>query len=410
MQLVKSKIFFAIVGFFVLIFIVSVAVVVLKRPMPKGYEVRNEPLTQKQNEKKLSEDFLKIADKIYKNTKPDKQLLFYNAKDIELMRLGPDGNTIHFKILEKARGAKCAYLATVVGKIEPGIPDPPPRVAPWDYNKIANYGTIEGCGESGQSGGYANDGSFSYFKKDFSGKVSLVIERPQNGEILTLAISDSDWSKSTYEYQTDTNSFKDKNGNLFYYPKDRIIIGEKGLFAIGRFVIAVDLAKKKNIGTVLLIKPTYDIIGDAYWFSFDINSPLVVLESGWEGWNMLNAVMDLSQEKFRVISLSGYRQPNNVYKTHLASWDNTNLSLHFYKEVNVTNLISEAQQKEFFANLTEEQYKTKTHAAEKQIMLTGKYVDARCALGYGMGESKCTALTQGDEFRMKPGGQLEKIK
>jgi len=353
---------------------------------------------------------------IYQTIGQRKKILFTNVQNVSEARLGPDGNTVHFKLTtaNESNQANCANLASVVTPAEPGYSNPPPSQAPWDYKRVANYATIEGCGDFGQSGGYIqNTNYFVYLKIDPSNTTQLFIENLQTKEVQSFPIDSQIWAqvKNTTVNNTVTSlivGLKDNKGATYYYPQRSVFITNgKLLVAIGRMAVAIDLAKNKLLGIELLISPNYGIVADSFWFHSNNTSPLILMESG-----SFVAVFDLSGNDLQVTGLSKYPQPSNSrYKTPLFELGQQNLLLHFYKETEITNQVSK-QDLAYFQNELNppETQDVKNSEIQTKLMNTGKYIEVQCELPGGMGPSGCWTITKGNEYQVTPGQGISVIK
>lgn len=357
--------------------------------------------------------------------------LFTNVSKVEAMRMGPDGKTIHFKVTQPRRGedraAHCANLeAQIRPSVDAGNPNPPPTQAPWDFQRIANAYTIEGCGTYGEAGGYLDTGDFfAYLKEAKSKDLVLVVEALADASTVSIEFPKGSSLTGLDEITEDEDfgvaGFVNAEGERFFYPQEDAVLKDGLLvLAFGEKIVAVDIKAKKLIGTEYLTNPPYSIIAFSFWFHSKPNLPFVVVESGWEGQSGFSVMLDIENGALYTHRLEKLAQANtNGYQAEFLQWDDQGLTLNFYKEVDITDQAmknADPEVAQVMKGIEKSYSEADWNALEKKLddveakeRATGKYVDVLCQFP-GMAGGGCMGLTKGTTYRVTPGSGLKELK
>lgn len=363
------------------------------------------------------QDFVLRGTEIFENTSSGEVKLFTNVSGVNAVQRGPDGKTIHFKT-DKEELPRCAFLISRPEAASPDYPDPPPQKAPWNYEKIGWAYTIEGCRKyTGNAGGYlGNSGYFVYIELSAQGNATAIVKNTETNMTKRIPVDKMLFAQIIGgEASFDLMGFAGENSTTYYYPAQYAVAEGKIVFAIERLLIAVDPQNEKFLGSVLLTEPTYNIIATSFWFFSKPESPLAIIESGWEGGREFQALLDVSGESLKVQPLNVYKQPALMgFKTQFFEWDGASLIFHFYQEKDITKEVKK-EDFEFFTkeeNMTEEGYtkmEKKNGEIQDALQATGKYTEVLCMLPPGMFSSSCLALTKPENYRADPGKPLAKL-
>ena len=392
--------------------------IVAHKPVPTNeinvkIEEKNNPVAISDGTMPSAEaEFIIEGQNIYQKIGQDKQLLFTNAENVNEVRRGPDGKTIHFKLKEYSRNqARCANLFTQVTPPGSNYNNPPPSRAPWDYQKIGNAYTIESCGGFNNISGFINNTNyFSYITVDSSKAVSLFLLDTATQVNKIFPVDSQIWNQ-TISNSDNMTGFKDIGGSTYYYPQDAASVPNgKLLLAVGRLLIAADITRNTLLGTELLIEPKYHIAQDAFGLTSNPVSPLVLISSSWEGPSTFDAVLDLSGNNLQVIDLHKYPQPISWFETPLFEWNQQVLLLHFYTQKDITNQVSQQDLKYFDLSRPVEDMDKKNSEIQTKLMSTGKYIEVVCDLPPGMFNSACYALIKDNIYQVTPGQGIIKLK
>jgi hypothetical protein len=347
-------------------------------------------------------------------------VLLRNVTNVTQVRLGPDGKTLHFKVnfpddintynthyycvdLDSDR----THVSKDHGKLTP----------PWDYKELYYSKLMPSCGLNGKSGGFLkNSGYFVYIKytSDLT-KATLVIEDIKTSYKYSFSLP------SVLVQKISGDDYIEKIGieNWYVYPSKDIITGEEKLvMAFGNYVLAYDLNDNKMLGWDYVGGLEYDIVEDYFWFHGKKDSDLIVIESKWEWWTRIEGIVDVSNDRMKVVSLKEYsEQVNDWYELEEKQiiWEKNKVLLNFYK----------------FKDLTEEETKSlvgdkyiyaedppdSAMSIEKSLELARTYERAIKGSGTFIGVNcyvfniypACYALVEKSTYIYSPGGILEKI-
>ena len=353
--------------------------------------------------------FLVQGDKVFDGS----QLLFTNVVNVEEARIGPDGKTIHFKVVGHQNQARCANLESDIEEAGENYPSPPPSRPPWDYQRINHFATIKGC-----YGGYLkNSDAFAYLALSNEKEGLIVVEDFKSGRTITVPV-DADLLWGFFDgTEKRGNSYwvrgvASQDGLLFYYPMvDATPIGRRLVMAFARLILTVDLNREIFMGGVALVRPEYSVIADSFWFLSQEGSPLVVVEAGWEGYVWLQALLDLSGEDLKVVNLHEYQKESvtGLLGIETVRWEGERLLFSFYEEIEVTDQADVDM--ETLEDLSAEMRRQEEMRVREELRKIGKYEDVYCSfeqslIGYGYG---CLAAVNLVNYSYTPGGDLTKL-
>lgn len=355
------------------------------------------------------ERFTIKGDKIFDGS----EVLFTNVENVNEVRLGPDGKTIHFKVVGDNYQAHCANLESEIGTAFPGYPSPPPTSPPWDYKEINDFATIKGC-DGHLPGGYLkNSDYFSYLKLIKGSDGFLIVENLASGDSIEIPVGSNLLEGFFDAEERRGNSYwvlgiEGKDGFIYHYPRvDSPPVNGKFVMAFGRLILAVDVDQQKLLGGVAMNAPDYSVVIDSFWFIASEGSPLVVVESGWEGYKRLEALLDLSEDILKIVKLNSYQESlPDISDIKTVQWEGERVLLTFYNQIDVTSEVDvdiEALNELPIEKIQEEEEKTKA-----ELLQTGKYAKVFCSLEYGI-LTGCFAVVDLVSYSYTPGGSLIRI-
>jgi hypothetical protein len=346
-------------------------------------------------------------------------VLFQNVSNVTQVRLGPDGRTIHFKV-EKSDFFKkpqelCADLESKIEPLTDDYPSPPPQSAPWDYERIANYGTIDHC-NTYYAGGYLKTGDyFVYLKKD-SSQAKIYVENLSSGEVKQFILNSDVLSGFDKGYTVDQNTkfyavdpVEGKDGFSYYYPQQDAFLQNKYLvLAFGRLILDLDLTNSNTIGTFTLD----GVVATSFDFISNKSLPFVIIESGWEGPLSFNQLIDVSGSKIKTVKLNDLDMRSGIglqIKDPLV-WEGNSVLFNF------ADIDWEAGKKLSAEYTNTDQLPINDNAKMEQINAVAEqilkkdfgYIDTKCSLGPGM-ISGCDGLKKINKYRYSSEQGLVKI-
>lgn len=335
-------------------------------------------------------------------TDTGEEVVFENVENVENARLGPDGQTLHFKV--KNRSISNQHCANLGGKVlsNPGMfpldKSPAPTAPPWDYKRLGDAYTIPNCGENGLTGGFLKESNFFMFIESHNSQESyLIIENLLNSTTFSIVL-DTD-------YLNDDNfmwiqSFSDQLGKYsYYYPhQDAKSSNNRVVVAFGSLVLTIDTVSQRLISVMSLIPPDYDIVSDSFWFHSNENLPIIIVKSGWEGSSRLQALIDLSGNNVKVIPLNIYDKGLLGFDIDIIEWKDNGVILNIYRSINLT----EKTDIELFKLSPVE-----LDNLAKQFKNQGGYLDVFCNLVAG----GCFAISNSslDRYEYSLGGNIIKL-
>ena len=363
--------------------------------------------------KNIGEEYTQLKQLEIKNAQvwDNDELLFINAHNVSEALVGPDGHTVHFKVPDSSRGAKCADLQSEIVQLPPNYPSPPPVEAPWDFNRINHAYTIGGCKEANQTGFIANGNIFAYIVIEEKDKGKLVILDLDKKERLELDLQEevldgffSEDPKRVEDYWS--TPISGNNGMYYIYPQDNTEeFNNKTILAFGRLLLGVDLKKKKLLGSVALTSPPYNVVANSFSFVENSNLPLAVVTSSWEGYVNLEALLDFDGETMKVINLNSYTEGHiDVFDIKDIAWKPDSVVLSFFEVERKDEDLTFYDMDEY----SEKFIKEKQLEKERELEEVGEYEEVECFLTYGI-YTGCYGAYNISRYEYSPGGSLRKI-
>lgn len=348
--------------------------------------------------------FIIKGSEVIEITDVGEEVIFTNIENIEEVRLGPDGGTLHFKVVANKEDQYCANLA---GKVVPD-PDPstslsdtpPPAVPPWNYKRLGEAYTVPVCGENGRTGGYLKESNYFAFIEQRSPKEFYLIIQNLSDLTLTSIRLDPGIVNEENNFSWIKGSTSQSNGYTYYYPQaDSKYTDEKLVIAIGRLIIALDVPQKRLLGTLSLIEPDYNIVLNSFWFLTQEDSPLILVESGWEGALRFQTLIDLSNNKLKVVPLVAYDQGLLGFHATRAEWKDNGVVFYFHERIDISDE----------AGISDDDWtRVDLDNLASQLKASGNYIDVYCTL---IAEAGCFAITNTnlDRYRYTPSGNLTRF-
>lgn len=282
--------------------------------------------------------------------------LFHNVPSyVKSVRLGPDGQTIHFQARPTdpfVFPAKC---------VDPRISidfDPqsgPPLKAPWDFKMLHSVNSLRECHDRAK-GFLDNSNQFAYLQIDKYNKGTLVVENIDNNSKVTISLPSEitsgflDGNANTLTTNgTQALSVDDytQERNVYLFPShDTPLINNRLLLVFGGIVIGLN---QSNNGYLTGFVPnTKKDADNLYIFSFrlvtDKTTPIAIRVFGWESVSNYQALYDYSTDKLLSLDLSKLVQPTyDVFGLRKIQWiGNSGVVINLYKE----NDINETEYKD----------------------------------------------------------------
>lgn len=196
------------------------------------------------------------GDKIYNGSEE----LFYNVSNVSEVRYGPEGNSIHFKLIDKEKSGsqvECANLEPVQDQYNrPGYN----TVGPWDYTLIGDSYPIRLC----NTGYVPNSQCFSYATiKDqtvtvFIDADNTLYQIPLDNNLSSKLLEKYKDPNGNYQYVQEIGNREGKDGLTYIFPwRDSYIVANKIVLAFGKMIVGFDLEKRKALGAFSILDQPY---------------------------------------------------------------------------------------------------------------------------------------------------------
>lgn len=317
-----------------------------------------------------------------------------NVASVSAIRLGPDGDTLHFRSSVGAEDGR--RLCTQLTPSNEGTYGQWTRtLPPWDFSALDSNMRLLPC----RSGFLRKVPYFSYLEKTPTGEMFVHYENVESSKSNLVRINPSVFQGQTEEGTPLADYFwessiPDAKGSYFIYPHEAVQAGPSLVIAFDRLIMAIDTDSNQITGSKYFTpKETeneYMMVADLYFFKHEDLSPFIVIESGWEGSAWLVGLIDISDKQFKLLSL---RQLGNLpwfdfSKENKYIWSTASLQINWPLAENIPleSLIDEATLTKI-SDMDAVERSTVKRETEQKILQTGKYLQARCELsdGYGSG-------------------------
>lgn len=316
----------------------------------------------------------------------------YIPQEIKEVRVGLEGKTLHFKIRGdlESEYKTCVEISTITKGL--------------DYKSIPR-----GCrGYDGSSymeaGGYLkNSNYFVYISLEESNYI-LNMENLTNQETTKIPIS--------------SQLFPTINEKTHLYPREDIrLANNKIILAFDRKLIIFNPSSSKVEGYYNLEEVVGNILTGSEM------TPLIMQQLQYEGPKSLFAILDLSSDKLKVISLEDYRIGfyEDLYNIQQFEWTEDGVVINspqtrFYSVKDLETLLGKTPSYYYSHPITSDKLKIKEEEnnAEQYINSLNGYQKVVCVLdasqeGVGSPALGCYALIHVDTYKYKPRGELTKI-
>lgn len=349
-----------------------------------------------------------------------KSVLFKNVSNVSEVRTGPDGRTVHFKVNNfnsQKPQELCADLESKLDSLTSDYPSPPPQQAPWDYQRIAHYGTIHHCNTYYAGGYLKNSDYFAYLKLTSPTEGQLYYENLKTGELKQVSVKSELLSGFNDGYDakgTTPGKFNSywadnlvgKDGYQYFYPhQDSYLQNNYLVLAIGRLVVAVDVQKNNFIGGFA----QEGVVATSFHFLSQTSLPFVVVESAWEGPAVFNEIIDVSSGNFKMVNLAELDKRSFLgFKVEPIVWESNSILFNF---TNVEDATKKLPSSYDFNNLPINDSAKMTEIDKQAEQLLKKnygYLDVKCSLEPGM-VSGCEGLKKINQYRYSTNEGLVKI-
>lgn len=337
---------------------------------------------------------------LFKKTEDEK-------KEIEEIRQGPDGTSVHFKFLNQDLSQKNGDMV------------------------------LSNCGMYGEPNGYLwQSDNFAFIEIDDSDQASVVIEDLKSKEIseipLTTELTEGLMEKiehkngqvinqkmfSVYKNKYEAHESLGKNDKTYFYPGcDTKVSDDKLIIYFGQLALALDKTKKEILGNLALIEPEYSYQELAFNFRVYSSEKLPsinIIEGLWEGDEKFQALLDLSGDKLKVVNLTNYNERlYNLLKTNRVVWKEDSVIINFFKTEDLTDSLIEqkfGKNHGYFSSIENdyEKRKAEQESIASQLKISGNYEEVVCDFQGGM-YSGCQVMISFDSYRYTPGGDLKKL-
>mgnify|MGYP001571614383 CR=1 FL=1 len=327
-----------------------------------------------------------------------KTVLFKNVEGVSEIRRGPDGKTIHFKSDDTTNPLRnyCVYIKKTT------IPSSQP---PWDFKQMKDIPNISGCYDGYTT--HSNYFAYLQIKNDKEGYI--VYENLGTGKTNKILIDPN--ILPGFEYTRFGNSYMDDdliigNDNYpYHYASRDAKISNALILIFGNLVTAIDVTNNHFMGSQFFDGKEFQVVSDSFELLNENSLPFIVVESQWEGPPVLTALIDLTDNNFKVIKLVDLdNRPFADFNVEPIIWEKNTIlfSFHDFENIKIPN--------KFDVNVitsTDAEIKYWSRQLESILSNPGSYQQVKCGLHYG--PLGCEGLKGIKQYRYSSEHGLTKI-